>query len=60
MAEVKAVDRERPLTAKYEKRKVSKHPDMQSVGESNALKNWHDKMQERKKQQGHLSSKHQF
>ncbi len=46
------------LTTKYEKKKtMSDHPKMQSVEESNALRNWQLRMMERKKQQGYLSSK---
>ena len=44
------------LTLKYEKPKLSNFPKFQNVEESNALKNWQQKMMERKKQQGYLSS----
>ena len=43
------------LTVKYEK-KTPNHPKMQSVEESNALKNWQMHMRERRRQQDHLSS----
>ena len=59
MTQIQTVDMDRPLTAKYEKKpRVSSHPKMQSVGQSNALDNWQAKMVERRKQQGYLSSTH--
>lgn len=45
------------LGTKYSKKRPSKHPKMESVEESNALKNWQLCMAERRKQQGYLSSK---
>ena len=61
MAQIQMADMDRPLTAKYEKKsRVSSHPKMQSVTQSNALDNWQAKMLERKKQQGYLSSMYHF
>ena len=46
------------LSVKYEKRPgTGRHPMMQSVEESNALKNWQNRMRERRKQQDYLASK---
>ena len=47
------------LSVKYEK-KEKEYPKFQSVHESNALKNWQEKMMERKKQQGYLASMYSF
>ena len=47
------------VTTKYEKKKSTvQHPIQMSVDETNALKNWQQRMHERKRQQGYISSKH--
>lgn len=44
------------LTVKFEKKtKKRGYPRFESADESNALKNWEEKMLERKRQQGYLS-----
>ncbi len=62
MARVQHADAERPLTPKYEKvaRLDAKPRVRQPMGDTNALQNWHNKMQQRKKQQGFLSSEYIF
>ena len=44
-------------TVKYEKRRRQQHEDTSHTDESKALRNWQLRMMERKKQQGHISSK---
>lgn len=46
-------EKEKKLGVKYEKK--VRHPVMESVDDSSALRNWQLKMMERKKQQGYLS-----
>lgn len=51
-----SADHNERLTVKFEKKSKKRgYPRFESADESNALRNWEEKMHERKRQQGYLS-----